>query len=117
MTQRSSWTAYFTLSADLLSARALVWMATFRTDGELTPDAHLYFHDRYRRLSEWHRARGHWHRARQLAMTADEHYEAAGGDDPPFAAAMAMPRPRRYTRVEAVGRPTVLGFRRPRNSA
>ena len=116
MSQRSPWTAYLTLSADLLSVRALAWMATFRTDGELTSDAHLYFHDRYRRLAEWHRARGYVNRARQLAATADAHYQAAGGDEPPFAAAMAMPRPRRYTRVEAVGRPTVIRFPRPPSS-
>jgi hypothetical protein len=93
-------------------------MATFRTGGELTPGAHLYFCDRYRRLAGWHRARGHWSRARQLAAMADRHDDAAGGDDPPHAAAMAIPGRRRFTRTEAIGHPrSVRPSGRPRHSA
>jgi hypothetical protein len=114
---RSSWPAYVAISADLLSAKAVAWMVTFRTAGQLTPDDHLFFYERYRQLSDWHRARGHIARARRLADTADEHYEAAGGDGPPYAAAMAMPRPSRFTRIDAVGRAHLREVRAPRKPA
>ena len=96
--------SYLTLMADLLSAKTLVWIASVRTSGELTPDAHLYFFDRYRRLAAWHRARNRPARATQLDAAAEEHYRCAGGDGPPYAAAMAMPRPSRYIQTNAVGR-------------
>ena len=99
-----SWSSYLLLSADVLSAKALVWFATVRTEGELTSDAHLYFFDRYHRLAEWHRAHGRAARAKDLAARAEEHYRCAGGDGPPYAAAMAMPRPSRFIQTNAVGR-------------
>ena len=48
----------FSLSVDLLSAKLLVWVASVGRDAELTPGAHLYFFDRYRRLAQYHRVRG-----------------------------------------------------------
>jgi hypothetical protein len=33
---------------------------------------------------------------------ADEHYKAGGDGGPPYAAAMAMPRPRRFVYTDAV---------------
>ena len=94
--------SFFALSLDLLTARVLVWLACVGRDAELTPDAHLYFFDRYSRLS-YYRAHGRLNRARRLAAKADEHYRAAGGTDgPPYAAAMAMPRPSRFVRTNAV---------------
>lgn len=93
----------FALAVDLLTARLLVWLASVGRDAELTPDAHLYFFDRYSRLASHHRARGRIARARRLGAKADEHYRAAGGTDgPPYAAAMAMPRPSRFIRTNAV---------------
>ena len=93
------------LSVDLLSAKVLVWVASVGRDAELTPEAHTYFFDRYRRLAECHRAHGRPDKAMRLQAKADEHYRSGGGDDsPPHAAAMAMPRPKRFIRTEAVSR-------------
>ena len=95
----------WSLSADLLSARVLVWLASVGRDAELTPEVHLYFFDRYRRLAHCHRTRGRADKAKRLQAKADEHRRAGGGiDGPPYAAAMAMPRPNRFIRTEAVSR-------------
>ena len=91
------------LSVDLVSAKVLVWFASVGREGELTPEAHSYFADRYQRLAESHRRRGHREKAERLRAKAEHHLEAAGGSDgPPYAAAMAMPRPARYIRTNAV---------------
>jgi hypothetical protein len=92
-----------TLSFDLWTAKVLVWMAARNPDADLTPDTHRFFFDRYSRLAEYHRTHGRPARARRLQEKADEHYRASG-DDGPFAAAMAMPRPGRFLSVNAVGR-------------
>jgi len=100
----------FSLTVDLLSTRVLVWIASFGRDAELTPEAHIYFFDRYRRLAQYHRARGRARRARRFQAKADEHYRAGAGDDgPPYAAAMAMPRPNRFIRTNAVSRSRIEG--------
>jgi hypothetical protein len=92
----------FLLYTDLLSANVLVWFARTGRGGDLTPQAHAYFADRYSRLAEHHRRRSRLAKAEQLQAKADEHYHAAGGSDgPPYAAAMAMPRPRRFIRTDA----------------
>lgn len=92
------------LSVDLVSAKVLVWFASVGRDGELTPEAHSFFADRYRRLADSHRRRGHLEKAERLRAKAEDHLEAAGGSDgPPYAAAMAMPRPGRFIRTNAVG--------------
>jgi hypothetical protein len=97
--------SFWFLSADLLSAKVLVWVASVGRDAELTPEAHLYFFDRYRRLAHYHQAHGRPGRARRLLAKADEHCRAGGGvDGPPYAAAMAMPRPNRFIRTDAVSR-------------
>jgi len=94
----------FWLSVDLLSAKVLVWFARVGRDAELTADAHIYFFDRYRRLADYHRARGRLAKADRFRDKAQEHYRAGGGSDgPPYAAAMAMPRPTRFVRINAVG--------------
>jgi len=85
-------------------ARVLVWVATVGKDADLTPEAHLYFFDRYQRLARYHRKRGRRARAERLQERADDHYRAAGAGPPPYAAAMAMPRPRRWIATEAVSR-------------
>ena len=90
------------LLVDLLSAKALVWVAGVGKEAELTPEAHIYFFDRYRRLAEYHRAHGRLARAARLQAKANEHYRPGSGDGPPYAAAMAMPRPRRFVQVNAV---------------
>ena len=90
------------LSADLFSAKALVWFVCVGRDADLTPEAHLYFFDRYSRLAQYYRTHGRPRRAAQAQAKADEHYRAGGGDGPPYAAAMGMPRPRRFIRTNAV---------------
>jgi hypothetical protein len=94
--------SFWSLTLDLLSARALVWGVTLFHDADLRPEAHLYFFDRYCRLAEYHRAHGRLARAKRLQAKADHHYTAAGGDGPPYAAAMAMPRPSRFVQTVAL---------------
>ena len=97
---RTAWSLWL----DVLCAKVLVWVARFGRQADLTPEAHLYFADRYRRLAEYYRSRGRAMRAKQLLMRAVEHLKASGDEDPPFAAAMAMPRPRQWLRTDAVSR-------------
>ena len=85
-----------------MSARVLVWLASVARDAELTPEAHQYFFTRYTQLAAIHRARGRFGKARELQAKADAH--GASDDGPPYAAAMAMPRPRRFIQVNAVSR-------------
>jgi hypothetical protein len=89
------------LSLDLMSANVLVWMATVGRDAVLTSDAHMYFYDRYHRLADHHRRRGRLAWARRLEAKAAEHYTPSG---PPYAAAMALRRPRQLVRTNAVSR-------------
>jgi hypothetical protein len=91
------------LRVDLMTAKVLVWVAKAGRDVELTSDAHIYFFDRYQRLADHHRRRGHEARARRLQAKAVEHYELGGGDGPPYAAAMGMPRPRHWVSIDAIG--------------
>lgn len=96
----SSWR----LRADVASARVLVWVAQRGRPVELTSEAHWYFFDRYSRLAMCHERRGRQRTARKFWVLADEHYRAAGGDGPPYAAAMAMPRQAHFVRTHAVSR-------------
>jgi hypothetical protein len=92
------------LRLDLIAANMLVWIASVGRDADLTSDAHLFFFDHYQRLADFHRQHGRPARARRLQTRADEHYRLAGGDGPPFAAAIAMPRPARWLSTDAVSR-------------
>ena len=94
--------AVWKLTADLWSAKVIVWAASVGRDAVLTREAHLYFFDRYRRLAGEYRVRGHMRKAARFQQKAEEHFQR-GGDGPPYAAAMAMPRPRALVRVNAVG--------------
>jgi hypothetical protein len=94
--------SWLRLTMDLASARMLVWVASVGRDAELTRDAHLFFADRYRRLGDVHRTHRRIARAERLEEKAQEHLEASGWDGPPHAAAMAMPRPTRFTVTNAV---------------
>jgi hypothetical protein len=87
-----------------MSTRVLLWVASAGRDGEPTPDVHLYLYDRYWRLAEHHRSAGHVRRAATLHHKAETHYRKAGHDDPPFAAAMALPLPRPRVLTRAVAR-------------
>lgn len=101
--------SYWSIALDLWSAKVLVWVASVGRDAELTPAAHIYFFDRYRRLAEYHRQHGRYEKAKRLQSKADQHYRPGGGDEPPYAAAMAMPRPRRLTWTDAVSRTRLNG--------
>ncbi len=97
------------LRLDLITAKVLVWAVSVGRDADLTSEAHIYFFDRYQRLAEHHRLRGHGARAARLQAKADEHYRLGGGDGPPYAAAMGMPRPTHWVATEAVGRHHLKG--------
>ena len=92
------------LRLDLITAKMLVWAVSAGRNVALTSEAHSYFFDRYQRLAQCHRRRGHEARARRLQAKADEHYQLGGGDGPPYAAAMGMPRPRQWVNTDAVAR-------------
>ena len=80
------------LVMDLLSMKLLVRL--LGRGGELL-DSHLFFFVCYSDLADYHRAKGRMAKADRLAAIAEAHYQAApGDDDPPEAAAMAMPVPR-----------------------
>jgi hypothetical protein len=91
----------WSLRLDLVSAHLLVWIASVGRDADLRPETHLYLFDRYSRLAELQSRRGRELRARALRAKADEHYRAGGGDGPPYAAAMAMPRPAHWVVTDA----------------
>ena len=81
----------------------LIWAASIGRDAVLTPETHFYVANRYDRLSHVYRVRGRHVKARRVALLAAGHYRAGGWDGPPYAAAMAMPRPRRWVIIDAVG--------------
>ena len=90
------------LRVDLVSARVLIWAASVGRDAELTPETHFYLANRYDRLSHVYRVRGRHALASRLALRAAEHYRAGGWTGPPYAAAMALPRPRSWVVVNAL---------------
>jgi hypothetical protein len=102
------------LRIDVASARVLVWFASVGRDADLSPEAHLYFVDRYQRLGDCFRRRGNEARAREMEAKADEHSRLGGWDGPPYAAAMSMPRPKRWFTTDAVSRHRLGG---PRDAA
>lgn len=94
----------FLLLLDVLSAKALVWVGSRGQASELTSDAHQFFFDRYSRLAVHYERRGQSAKAMWYRQRAGEHGWSSG-DGPPHAAALAMPRPSRFIRVNAVSRP------------
>ncbi len=101
---RISSRSHLALVLDLWSARALTWIGTLGGREALGSDAHLDLADRYHRLADYHRARGRVQRARRLLAKAERHWFEGGGDGPPYAAALAMPRPTSWTFTDAVAR-------------
>jgi len=91
------------LRGDLLVTKALLWVATARRSGEPKPEVHLYLYDRYWRLADYYARRGKRKKAARLHDKAEAHYRRSGRPGPPFAAAMAMPRPRSPFFTWAVG--------------
>ena len=91
--------AYARLLVDIWSMKLFVWM--LGRNGELL-DSHLFFFDRYSDLADYHRSKGRTAKAERLAAIAEAHYQAAPDDEPPEAAAMAMPVPRPPVNTNAV---------------
>jgi hypothetical protein len=92
--------AHARLLLDILSMKLFVWI--LGRNGELL-DSHLFFFDRYSELADYHRLKGRSAKAEKLAAIAETHYRAApDGDEPPEAAAIAMPVPRRPIRTDAI---------------
>ena len=88
---------------DLLTAWTLLGIAPGAAPS-LSAEDHRFLAERYAQLAaRWRRVgwRGH---ADALAAKAERHIDAAGGNDLPPAAAMAMPRPRPSVPVDARGR-------------
>jgi hypothetical protein len=98
MADSSAWR----LRLDLFTAQAI--LLTARRDVDLQPHVHLYLADHYRRLAWHHQQHGRVQRAQRLAIKASRHSCLGGGDEPPPAAALAMPVPRRPTFTQAIGR-------------
>jgi hypothetical protein len=96
------------LRIDVVSARLLVWVASRGRDVDLTGETHRYFVDRYQRLSICYHRRGEAARAREMEAKAAEHSRLGGWDGPPYAAAMAMPRPKRWFTTERLHGPHLL---------
>jgi hypothetical protein len=92
--------ALLDLWLDIWSMKLFVWI--LGRDGELM-DSHLFYFDRYSELAYYHRRKGRIAKADRLAATAETHFELAPDDDePPEAAAMAMPVPRPRINTNAV---------------
>jgi hypothetical protein len=91
------------LRGDLVVTNALLWVVSVRHAGEPRPEVHLYLYDRYRRLADYYQRRGKRKKAAGLYEKAEEHYTRSGRPGPPFAAALAMPRPRSPFFTWAVG--------------
>ena len=87
------------LVVDIWSMKLFVWL--LGRNGELL-DSHLFFFDRYSDLADYHRLRGRTAKAARLTAIAEAHYQAAPDDEPPEAAAMAMPIPRPPIHTNAV---------------
>jgi hypothetical protein len=105
--------AYARLLVDIWSMRLFVWMLgasgiwMLARKGEVL-DSHLFFFDRYSELADYHRLNGRLEKAERLAAIAEAHYQAAPDDDePPEAAAIAMPVPRPPVNTNAVSRTRV----------
>ena len=97
--------AHARLLIDIFSMK--VFVAMLGRNGELL-DSHLFFFDRYSDLADFHRMKGRTAKANRLAARAEAHYRAAPDDEPPKAAAMAMPVPRPPIRTNAVSATRVL---------
>ena len=91
--------AHARLLVDVVSMKIFVWLLGH--NGELL-DSHLFFFDRYSDLADYHRQQGRIAKADRLAAIAEAYFQAAPDDEPPKAAAMAMPVPRPRTSTNAV---------------
>ena len=110
-----AWWGHIRLLVDILSMK--IFVSLFSQNGELL-DSHLFFYDRYSDLADYHWLKGRRTKAERLAAIAEAHYAAAPDDDePPKAAAMAMPVPRPRTFTNAVSTSRVNTPRLPRSGS
>ena len=94
--------AILRLTIDIWSMKLFVWL--LGTSGELL-DSHLFFYVRFSELAELHERHGRLARAARLDAIAEHHFQLApGDDDPPEAAAIAMPVPQLWTFTDAASR-------------
>ena len=92
--------AHVRLLLDIWSVKMFV--SLLGRNGELL-DSHLFFFDRYSELAEYHRLSGRLVKVERLEAIAEAYYQAAPGDDePPEAAAAAMPVPQPPIMTNAV---------------
>jgi len=84
---------------DIWSMKLFVWL--FGQNGELL-DSHLFFFDRYSELADHAKRNGRIEIAARLTAIAEAHFQAAPDDEPPDAAAMAMPVPQPPLKTNAV---------------
>jgi hypothetical protein len=89
--------------ADLLAAWVLLGIAPGAV-ASLSAEDHRFLAERYAQLAARWRRIGWRAHADVLEAKAERHTGAAGGDDLPPAAAMAMPRSRRSVAVDARSR-------------
>ena len=90
---------------EIFLTRCLLNLAIFTTGGDPQPSVHLFFADRYWRLSDHYARRGRHQEAKLLDAKARWHHHRGGGDDERPAVAAVMGIPRRPTLTEAIGRP------------
>src|SRR5262245_59296513 len=96
--------AHACILVDIVSMKIFVW--ALGRNGELL-DSHLFFFDRYSDLADYHRQHGRTTKADRLAAIAEAYFQAAPDDEPPEAAAMAMPVPRPRINTNAVSTTSV----------
>ena len=96
------------LRIELLSARALLWLASAGRDVELKPETSLYLADLHFRVAAAYKDGRKFVLSRRYRTLANK-YAAAGPPQPPRpAAAMAMPIPTNFTFTDARG--TVVDY-------
>lgn len=93
------------LRVDITVALALFLMiAKAGRPARPNPEVCFYLGDRYVRLSEYHRVKGRLKKAKWLRAKAEFYFQGSGPwRDPPYAAAMAMPAPKRPTFTAVIG--------------
>lgn len=93
---------------DLAWTKLLLWIAGAGSTGEPKPEVHAYLGFLYHQLADEHENRGNVAAARRLRRIAREHELAGPSPEPPPAAAMGMPVPRAWYRIDAHGKPAPL---------
>jgi hypothetical protein len=92
------------LLMDITVALALLMIAKAGRPARPNPEVCFYLGDRYVRLSEYHRVKGRLKKAKRFRAKAEFYFQGSGPwRDPPYAAAMSMPAPKRPTFTTAIG--------------